>query len=178
MLQKTDVEYIITWVAFPVLILLIVLGRWAAKYENIYAMVRPLSPDTSSRTYLQAIFMVGLVAGCAYFIFKLIRIWQQETTTYYRLTKSLTVFDALSLLSLGACFVYGVVVWRNFGKGLKEVGAYHTVCDLSQLTQTVLDQNKGNSSASSAIGLWGTRTKTDEEPIPEVDLQQRRISID
>jgi hypothetical protein len=38
-LQKTDVEYIITWVAFPVLILLIVLGRWAAKYENVYAMV-------------------------------------------------------------------------------------------------------------------------------------------
>jgi len=68
--------------------------------------------------------MVGLVAGCAYFVFKLIRIWQQETTTYYRLTKSLTVFDALSLISLGACFVYGIVVWRNFGKGLKEAGGW------------------------------------------------------
>lgn len=39
MLQKTDAEYIITWVAFPLGILLLVLGRWAAKYENAYCMV-------------------------------------------------------------------------------------------------------------------------------------------
>lgn len=121
MLQRTDVEYIITWVAFPLLILLLVLGRWAAKYENVYGMVSWSHYRRYSLTD-QAIFMVGLVAGCAYFVFKLIRIWQQETTTYYRLTKSLTVFDALSLISLGACFVYGIVVWRNFGKGLKEAG--------------------------------------------------------
>lgn len=66
--------------------------------------------------------MLGLVAGCAYFIFKLVRIWQQQDDTYYRLTKSLTVFDALSLASLGACFIYGIFVWRDFGKGLKEAG--------------------------------------------------------
>lgn len=66
--------------------------------------------------------MLGLVVGCAYFIFKLVRIWQQETTTYYTLTKSLTVFDALSIASLSSCFVYGVLVWKDFGKGLKEAG--------------------------------------------------------
>lgn len=66
--------------------------------------------------------MVGLVVGCAYFIFKLVRIWQQEKTTYYRLSKSLTVFDVLSLASLMSCFVFGVIVWRDFGKGLKEAG--------------------------------------------------------
>lgn len=38
-LQKTDSEYIITWIAFPVLILLLVVGRFAAKYENRIAMV-------------------------------------------------------------------------------------------------------------------------------------------
>ena len=123
MLQRTDVEYIITWVAFPLLILLLVLGRWAAKYENVYGMVSRSDYRRHALTG-QAIFMVGLVAGCAYFVFKLIRIWQQETTTYYRLTKSLTVFDALSLISLGACFVYGIVVWRNFRKGLKEAGEW------------------------------------------------------
>lgn len=66
--------------------------------------------------------MVGLVAACAYFLFKLVRIWQQENTTYYMLTKSLTVFDVLSLISLASCFVYGIIVWRDFGKGLKEAG--------------------------------------------------------
>jgi hypothetical protein len=94
------------------------------------------------------------------------------------LTKSLTVFDALSLLSLGACFVYGVVVWRNFGKGLKEAGAYNAVSMRVKLKDVVSNQHKGNSSASSAIGLWGTRTKTEEDANAEVDLQQRRISID
>lgn len=38
-LQKTDVEYIITWIAFPLLILLLVMGRFAAKYENKPSMV-------------------------------------------------------------------------------------------------------------------------------------------
>lgn len=71
--------------------------------------------------------MIGLVAGCAYFIFKLVRIWQEQYGTYLHLTKSLTVFNALSLASLGACFVYGIIVWRDFGKGLKEAGA--CLCD-------------------------------------------------
>lgn len=66
--------------------------------------------------------MLGLIVGCAYFIFKLVRIWQQEDTTYYRLTKSLTVFNALSLVSLMACFGWGIRVWLDFGKGLKEAG--------------------------------------------------------
>ena len=66
--------------------------------------------------------MLGLLAGCAYFIFKLVRIWQRQYTTYAGLTKSLTTFDALSLVSLVACLVSGCVVWMDFGKGLKEAG--------------------------------------------------------
>jgi len=38
-LQSTDVEYIITWVAFPLSIILLIIGRFAAKYENRPAMV-------------------------------------------------------------------------------------------------------------------------------------------
>lgn len=69
---------------------------------------------------VQAAFEVGLVAGCAYFIFKLVRIWQQTDTVYENVTASLTVFDALSILSLMSCFIGGIVVWSNFGKGLRE----------------------------------------------------------
>ncbi|ORX34201.1 hypothetical protein BD324DRAFT_583956 [Kockovaella imperatae] len=104
-LQKTDVEYIITWIMFPLSILLLIMGRFAAKYEN---------------RYLMGAFEVGLFAGCAYFVFKLIRIWQQTDTVYDNVVASLTTFDALSLLSLMACFIGGAVVWSNFGKGLKE----------------------------------------------------------
>ena len=49
-LQKTDVEYIITWVAFPALILLLVMGRFAAKYENYPSMVSH-NPDLGTMTH-------------------------------------------------------------------------------------------------------------------------------
>ena len=76
------------------------------------------------RAHSQGVFMVGLVVGCGYFIFKLVRIWQQQSTKYYRLTKSMTVFDVLSLVTLMTCSVFGAIVWRDFGKGLKEAGQW------------------------------------------------------
>jgi len=103
-LQPTDVEFVITWVMFPLLVLLLLAGRFAARYENRPSM---------------GIFLFGLLGGCAYFIFKLFRIWQRADTTYANLTKSLTTFDVLSLACLVGCFAYGVVAWRGFGKGLR-----------------------------------------------------------
>ena len=64
--------------------------------------------------------MFGLVCGSAYFTFKLVRIWQQNSTTYDNVALSLTVFNGLSILSLAVCFVSGAVVWSGFRKGLKE----------------------------------------------------------
>lgn len=68
----------------------------------------------------QSVFMLGLAAGAAYFIFKLFRIWQQHNTVYSEVAKSLTVFSALSLVCLVLCAIMAIVVWANFGKGLKE----------------------------------------------------------
>ena len=95
------------------------------EYAGYHRLLRP-SDDSLKPSHeianpsVQAPFEFGLAAGCAYFIYKLIRIWQQSTTTYQNVTISLTTFDALSVLSLGACFVGGVIVWCNFGKGLKQ----------------------------------------------------------
>jgi hypothetical protein len=75
-----------------------------------------------SLTIDQVFFAVSLVFGQAYFIFKLVRIWQQSSTIYLNVSKSLTVFDALSILSLMACFVWSILVYRDFGKGLKGAG--------------------------------------------------------
>lgn len=44
-LNPTDAEYIITWVAFPLLIIFLVIGRFAAKYENVYFMVRRIKSN-------------------------------------------------------------------------------------------------------------------------------------
>ncbi|WWC60465.1 uncharacterized protein I303_103037 [Kwoniella dejecticola CBS 10117] len=144
-LNPEDVEYIITWVAFPLLLVFLVIGRFAAKYENKYMM---------------AAFMVGLVAGMAYFIYKLARIWQQSSTTYRTLAKSLTTFDALSLASLLACAVWGVMVWLNFGKGLKQA--------LLARPGTI----------SSVVGMWRSKSAETQEKGQEMVMAERRVSID
>lgn len=103
-LQPTDIEYIITWIAFPLSLILLVIGRTAAKYENKPFMI---------------FFAFGLVLAEAYFVFKLVRIWQASSTVYANVSKSLTVFAVLSILALGSLVVGTVLVWRDFGKGLK-----------------------------------------------------------
>ncbi|OCF45277.1 hypothetical protein I317_00799 [Kwoniella heveanensis CBS 569] len=144
-LNPNDVEYVITWVAFPVLLIFLVIGRFAAKYEN---------------RYLMAAFMVGLTAGCAYFIFKLARIWQLSSTTYRSTAKSLTTFDALSIVSLVGCAVWGFMVWANFGKGLK----------------SALLSRPG--AITNVATFWRTNSVETEEKGQEMTLAQRRISID
>lgn len=143
-LNKKDPEYVLTWVMLPLSLLWLALGLVAAKREWRVAM---------------GVFLVGLLAGMAYFIFKLVRVWQNvalyyelgydrkhtrraldllrsaavlardvdpgtslmdTVKSYYSVRKSLTVFSALSLVMICLCIGYGVVVWLNFGKGLRE----------------------------------------------------------
>ncbi|KAL7423792.1 hypothetical protein Q5752_001376 [Cryptotrichosporon argae] len=103
-LNKTDPEYIITWIMLPLSLVFLIMGILAARYE---------------KRYLMALFELGLLCGCAYFTYKLVRIWQDATTTYAHIATSLTVFSALSILCLIFCAVSALAVWRNFGKGLK-----------------------------------------------------------
>jgi Trk-type K+ transport system membrane component len=72
----------------------------------------------------QFTFLFGILCGLAYFIFKLVRIWQQEDTVYSNLSLSLTVFDALSILSLAACGIWGIWVGSGFGQGLKQASTF------------------------------------------------------
>jgi hypothetical protein len=55
-------------------------------------------------------------------VYKLVRIWQQASTVFSSVSKSLTLFDILSILSLIGCIAWGALVWRDFGKGLKGAG--------------------------------------------------------
>ncbi|WVN85596.1 uncharacterized protein L203_100745 [Cryptococcus depauperatus CBS 7841] len=143
-LNPDDVEYIITWIAFPLLIVFLVIGRFAAQYENITCM---------------ATFMVGLCAGIAYFVFKLVRIWQQSATTYVHLEKSLTTFAALSIASLLACELWGLMVWINFGKGLKHA----------------MMAKNGSGMWAGLKGFWLNGGQVSEEKPQEISMSQRRI---
>ncbi|EJT49960.1 hypothetical protein A1Q1_00878 [Trichosporon asahii var. asahii CBS 2479] len=148
-LNNKDPEYVLTWVMLPLSFLWLAFGLVCARREWRVAM---------------GVFLVGLLAGMAYFIFKLVRVWQNvalyyklgydhkhtrraalallaragalplidtrdvdtgnslmdTVKSYYSVRKSLTVFSALSLVMICLCIGYGVVVWLNFGKGLRE----------------------------------------------------------
>lgn len=142
-LNPKDPEYALTWAMLPLSFLWLAFGLIAARREWRVAM---------------GVFILGLLAGMAYFIFKLVRVWQNvalyyelgygdkahrrralaalarlaprdvdtgnslmdTVKSYYSVRKSLTVFSALSLVMIALCIGYGVVVWLNFGKGLRE----------------------------------------------------------
>ncbi|KAL1406175.1 hypothetical protein Q8F55_007862 [Vanrija albida] len=121
-LNKTDPEYILTWVMLPLSLVWLIMGVIAARWEI---------------SWLMATFDIGLVGGLAYFVFKLVRVFTDKATVtdsetgrtvskYYRLTWSLSVFTALSIAMIILCLVFGIIVWRNFGKGLKEAARNKT----------------------------------------------------
>lgn len=103
-LNKTDPEYILTIVMLPVSLVWLVIGVVAARYELVWVM---------------STFLVGLLGGIAYFIFKFIRIFT-DSTRYVGVQKSLGVFCMLSLVMIILCLIWGGIVWNNFNKGLKK----------------------------------------------------------
>jgi len=116
---------------FPLLLLLLVFGRFAAVYEKKWMMVSLRFRCVLIKHLLtdQFTFLFGILCGLAYFIFKLVRIWQQEETVYSHLSLSLTVFDALSIVSLAACGAWGIWVGSAFGQGLKQASKFFNSLD-------------------------------------------------
>lgn len=189
-LNKTDPEYILTWVMLPLSLVWLVMGVIAARLEISWLMVSATSGNLGARSPTQATFDVGLVGGLAYFIFKLVRVFtdkaqvtDSETGTkvskYYRLTWSLSVFTALSIVMIILCLVFGIIVWRNFGKGLKQAGEYWYSLDLHQLTPITV-RNKTKDNVRENIVLE-SQPPTTTAKFGQTDLnarQLRRLTID
>lgn len=102
-LRNDDPEKYITILMLPLSLIWLALGAIAGRWEL---------------PWLMGTFLAGLLGGVAYFVFKIVRIWTQ-TEGYEGVQKSLTIFSVLSLVMLVLCFSFGIVVWHNFGKGLK-----------------------------------------------------------
>jgi len=103
-LNTNDPEYYLTILALPLSLLLLVEGHLAARYEN---------------KWLMGSFMLGCLAACIYFVYKLVRIWAQANGDFKDVYKSLTVFAAISLFFLLVTGVWAFIVMRNFDRGLK-----------------------------------------------------------
>lgn len=76
-LSTNDMEYYLTILALPLSLLLLIEGHMAARYEN---------------KWLMGSFMLGCLAACIYFVYKLFRIWAQANNDFQEVYKSLTVF--------------------------------------------------------------------------------------
>ncbi|KAG9126409.1 hypothetical protein FRC07_003513 [Ceratobasidium sp. 392] len=105
-LNPGDVEYYLTLAMTPGCFIVLIVGHLAARHENKWMMIS---------------FFLGCLAALVYFSYKLFRIWTQQTLPQYSgVFKSHTIFAAISILFLLITFTWGVIVWNNFGKGLKK----------------------------------------------------------
>jgi hypothetical protein len=119
--HESESEKLLTEIAIPFALVLLIFGYLAAKYEWKYLMWG---------------FLAGCVAAATYFAAKLVRIYQKRDTDYALVFRSLTVFckspqklsnlvlterlsAALSLLMLLATASIGIICLKNFGKGLR-----------------------------------------------------------
>jgi len=102
----SPLERVLTIIALPTTLLLLLIGYYGVRQE------------IKSVTFL---FMLGLLSGSSYFIYKLFRIWQGrlDPRSYQNVFKSLTVFSISCLLMTLLTFTTAIICLLNFGKGLK-----------------------------------------------------------
>lgn len=99
-------EFILTVVALPLVIVFILLCGWALRTENKTVMV---------------CLLVIMVAGLAYFIYKLVTLWLPRTSSLYINTKiTMAILSIFSIIILLVTFIFGCMCMSNFGKGLVE----------------------------------------------------------
>lgn len=66
------------------------------------------------------VVIVLYFAGLAYFIFKLVRMYQPDRENLYKpVRKSLTVFAVLTIILIILTITNAIMCMRNFNKGLK-----------------------------------------------------------
>ncbi|RKP39260.1 hypothetical protein BJ085DRAFT_29621 [Dimargaris cristalligena] len=105
-LRSSAVELWLTVAVVPVTLIVLLLAVYAVRYENKGIML---------------LFMVGLLACMAYFIYRLVRIYQpSQAQRYLHTSKFLTFFAVVSLSASVLTLIQTVICYRNFNRGLKD----------------------------------------------------------
>ncbi|KAK9454780.1 hypothetical protein V1511DRAFT_511432 [Dipodascopsis uninucleata] len=104
-LSKKDSEFGLTIAVIPLTIVLLVLTAYMTQKENLMGML---------------VMIIVFFAGMAYFLFKLVRMYQpSQAYKYVAARKSLTIFAAITLFLIIATIVNAIICTINFNKGLK-----------------------------------------------------------
>jgi hypothetical protein len=98
-------EFGLTIAAIPITIAILLLATFFTRRENIIGM---------------AFIMILYFGGLAYFLFKLVRIYQpRHVNQYLPVQKSLTIFAVLTIVLIVLTIINASMCIYNFGKGLK-----------------------------------------------------------
>lgn len=103
--QRTDAEFALTIAAIPVTVVILLLAAYFTRRESKGGMC----------------FIIFLYfGGLAYFLFKLVRMYQpSRAKTYLPARRSLTSFAVITILLIVCTIINAVLCMANFGKGLK-----------------------------------------------------------
>lgn len=103
--QPEDFEFGLTIAVIPITILILISAAFFMRRENIFGTL---------------LVMVCYLGALAYFIFKLVRIYQPSRQALYRpVRKSLTAFAVITILLILLTIANAIICMTNFGKGLK-----------------------------------------------------------
>jgi hypothetical protein len=105
-LDSSDIEFQLTIVVIPLTIIFLLTAAWATRREL---------------TWLMAIVVVVFHGSMAYFLFKLVRMYNDESRRdlYLPARRSLTSFAVITLILITITIVNAVTCMLNFNKGLK-----------------------------------------------------------
>jgi len=103
--QITDVEFYLTIAAVPVTIGILLMAAFWTSHENVFGMI---------------VTIVLFFGGLAYFIFKLVRMYQpSHAWQYIDVRTSLTIFAVFTIILIFLTITNACLCMANFGKGLK-----------------------------------------------------------
>ncbi|PWY82851.1 hypothetical protein BO70DRAFT_30547 [Aspergillus heteromorphus CBS 117.55] len=104
--NKTDIEFALTTAAIPVTILILICAAVFVKRESSIGMI---------------VTILLYFAAMAYFLFKLVRMYQPATyKEYLPARRSLTFFAVITLLLIVLTIINAGICMHNFHKGLKQ----------------------------------------------------------
>jgi hypothetical protein len=120
---KTDVEFPLTIAAIPVTIIILYLAGYFTRRESTPGMIVVIvslacAPSIFAiSTDLTQLFYFG---GLAYFLFKLVRMYQPARyRVYLSVRRSLTFFAIITIILIIVTIINACMCTRNFHKGLK-----------------------------------------------------------
>ncbi|KAN0067541.1 hypothetical protein V8E54_014410 [Elaphomyces granulatus] len=135
--ERTDIEFALTLAAMPVTIVILLFAVFFCRRENTFGM---------------AIVIFLYFGGLAYFLFKLVRMYQPaKYREYLPARRGLTFFAVITLILIVMTIVNAFMCTHNFHKGLKRHISDRRSSDEAEKTTELATKDPSQNSARMMI---------------------------